>query len=1431
MMYGSSAGDPVNLATGEEEYSPAPDLVVYNPNGPAVIWQRKYNSLRGWDLAYHPNDFGQGWTHPYQVYIQDSAPTSVAVPTNPSQTPQAHYSYQVPITGTQAPSDPDHAWEVYHNGTLISFHSISNPQNQRWLALARENWTFNSSSGPTKIPATEAAIDVPIEAEIGTGYTFRCFGSKYGVAQVDPNSFYSGSFEVVATTIVPDAGNSKYLVMESGARIRFGNTQVASPSVPVVPCSVEPGYGLYIEMRWDATTSKPCYVVTFKDQTQWRLECCFAGVRSYQFTSTELYYVLTRVTDRVGNAVSLVYSGISNFQPYTVGLPLLQRINDASTGQALLTLNRNGSGYLTSVSDCYGRSVYYQPSSPYYVGFSMLDEVSQVVSTGAANPPMRYQYSYQYVPNALNDGGFPMTSITVPSPTGTGTSTTNLECEPYTEFITRITDANGNITTFTAVNSDGSPWDPNDPNNPWDGSTGNHTKVSVKDPLENVVYSYITSWDANMSETTRTDGVGNVVSSKVFSDSSSPYSPTSVTDGENRTWQRTFDSYGNMLTEVTARGTLTTYTWDYTDFALGRMTSMQAGGRPAAPVEYYEPSGLIKKVTNASPVGSGTVTKEFTWDALGNLLTFTGSGNNAVAQTVISMSYTADGLYSQAVKRMQPLALIDSLGQTKHWRYDSQGRLISIRDALGSQSDITHNIAGQEEFVYAPATNQQGNYRSYKQNVYLYPGGPLMTQRHYDESGALVRIMSHVYGQEGEALGTSGTGDDSQIVYDALYRLSAVSDAAGHFTTYQYDTRGNIAQISYPGGDVAQFTAYDNSGRLTSQTDPRGIVSQYTYGDPDGFLTAISFPAYSVQNTVLSYDVYGRLQSKANAEGTHTYSYGDMDQVLSIVTEYTGLPTQTLAYTYHPDGSRATMMTPAGTFTYSYDAVGRLAALDNPFNEVTTWSYLANNFPIYQLSNNGLKAEYGFNALGQIISVCNRQGGTIVSQFSDISYSGVGNRLQADVDIPGTTALNGLVAYGYDSKNQVTSENRSGSSGYLALFAYDSAGNPTTFAGQTRTYNSRNQLQGSGMVHDASGNPTTYNGVALSFDTNNCLTACGSLMSAGYGTDNMRAWKEVNSQRIYFIYDGMTPVLELDSLGNVITVNTSGPLGLISRTTASASSIYYAFDERGNTVQRLDSTGTILSNRITSAFGTTIGSPSTNDPYDGFGARLGYYTDHETGLVLCGLRYYDPATSHWLTRDPIGSWGGSNLYRFCGNNPITFADPLGLNPLVDAAIGAAIGCLVGAVSNMLQDIARAKASGKPIDTDSLVCTIIGGCLSGGLMGGLLGLITGLGGPAVLGFLGKLGLGAAQIAQLEILLNALAQGKWGEALGGVAGGQMGGGLMGLCDAALPKYRSCPTPGDPWIPSPPPIGPVNIPDPYPTNEPDYPGMYGQPGYQFG
>ena len=79
--------------------------------------------------------------------------------------------------------------------------------------------------------------------------------------------------------------------------------------------------------------------------------------------------------------------------------------------------------------------------------------------------------------------------------------------------------------------------------------------------------------------------------------------------------------------------------------------------------------------------------------------------------------------------------------------------------------------------------------------------------------------------------------------------------------------------------------------------------------------------------------------------------------------------------------------------------------------------------------------------------------------------------------------------------------------------------------------------------------------------------------------------------------------------------------------------------------------------------------------YDAFGGALSeievdgvmnnwkYSTKSEDELVSIsyyGYRFYTPKTGKWLSRDPIGEYGGKNLYAFVANQPNLRSDVLGL---------------------------------------------------------------------------------------------------------------------------------------------------------------------------
>jgi RHS repeat-associated protein len=245
-------------------------------------------------------------------------------------------------------------------------------------------------------------------------------------------------------------------------------------------------------------------------------------------------------------------------------------------------------------------------------------------------------------------------------------------------------------------------------------------------------------------------------------------------------------------------------------------------------------------------------------------------------------------------------------------------------------------------------------------------------------------------------------------------------------------------------------------------------------------------------------------------------------------------------------------------------------------------------------------------------------------------------------------------------------------------------------SGPTVQYDADNEVMNNpAYQYDQAGNPTTYQNVTMAYEAESHLTQVGPnsapALTAGYNGDGLRAWKQDGtnaSTRVYYLYDGTQPVVEFNSTGTVLkAANTFGPNGLLSRN-VSGTSTFYTFDPQGSVAQRFDRTGNLLSSDEYHAFGVLKRqTPSQVGDVFGYGAQWGYQTDNETGLLLLTNRYYDPWTGRFLNRDPLSYAGGANLYGYAGNNPSSYADPLGLITArqVVGLGGAALGSFGGPV--------------------------------------------------------------------------------------------------------------------------------------------------------
>ena len=111
---------------------------------------------------------------------------------------------------------------------------------------------------------------------------------------------------------------------------------------------------------------------------------------------------------------------------------------------------------------------------------------------------------------------------------------------------------------------------------------------------------------------------------------------------------------------------------------------------------------------------------------------------------------------------------------------------------------------------------------------------------------------------------------------------------------------------------------------------------------------------------------------------------------------------------------------------------------------------------------------------------------------------------------------------------------------------------------------------------------------------------------------------------------------------------------------------YYDRNIMGEITGIIDSNGNYVVKYFYNAYGEVQVEPLSVTNISTYNSFLykGYYYDFETELFYCKSRYYSPELCRWISPDSIEyldpqSINGLNLYCYCMNNPIMYADPSG----------------------------------------------------------------------------------------------------------------------------------------------------------------------------
>jgi RHS repeat-associated protein len=105
---------------------------------------------------------------------------------------------------------------------------------------------------------------------------------------------------------------------------------------------------------------------------------------------------------------------------------------------------------------------------------------------------------------------------------------------------------------------------------------------------------------------------------------------------------------------------------------------------------------------------------------------------------------------------------------------------------------------------------------------------------------------------------------------------------------------------------------------------------------------------------------------------------------------------------------------------------------------------------------------------------------------------------------------------------------------------------------------------------------------------------------------------------------------------------------------------FYCHDGNKNVTDLVNASGAIVAHYEYDPFGNQVVKSGVLADTNPFRFSNEYY-DSETGFTTYLYRPYNPETGAWLSRDPIGTRGGLNVYGFTGNRSISLTDFQGLS--------------------------------------------------------------------------------------------------------------------------------------------------------------------------
>jgi RHS repeat-associated protein len=613
----------------------------------------------------------------------------------------------------------------------------------------------------------------------------------------------------------------------------------------------------------------------------------------------------------------------------------------------------------------------------------------------------------------------------------------------------------------------------------------------------------------------------------------------------------------------------------------------------------------------------------------------------------------------------------DNLGRHTQFGWCGCGSLESITDPLGRVTAWVRDLQGRVQTKIYPDTTQinyayETNSSRLKmvtdaksqKTIYNYFIDNNMKQVSYSNAVVATPSVSFTYDTNYNRMVTmvDGTGTNTYSYYPvASGQLGAgkpatiASSFTGSMISYNYDALGRITNRAIDG--VAQQMAFDALHRVTLVTNVLGRFTN-TYVDGTMLLSTNFYP--NGQKTVFSYlSVTNdeRLQTIWNRNTTNgtmskfDYAYDPMGQITN--------------WTQQADANAATV------FNYGYDVGNQIisAVLNSTGAGATVLKQYAYG---YDLAGNRTGEQIGTGTNGPVAvsqsgynnvnQVTNRTGGT-----GSMLFAG-GVSKQATVTVGGNAATVNHTTTNFVGYTSVTS-----GTNIVPVIATDYSNNARTNKYQLVVTN--NGVTET-ISFDLNGNETNVvtaiSTNSYQFDAANRLVSITQLSTNNSQLTSLFTYDglgrrvqiiELTNGVAYatnkFVWCGQELCEQRDLTGATVTKRFFGEGEQISGV-----NYFFTKDHLGSVREMTDASGTIHVRYDYDPYGRKTKISGDLDADFGF---TGHYIHQTSGLYLTLYRAYDSDLGRWLSRDPMEEEMGLNLYEYVVNNPINAIDPNGLD--------------------------------------------------------------------------------------------------------------------------------------------------------------------------